>query len=771
VTNFGGDGVSVIDPEGGRLVAQVRTGAKPHGAVIAPDGSAVYVSNEGDGTVSIIDPRRNQVTRTIEVGKEPNQLEVSADGRHLFVTLHGQDALAIVDVEQRKVTKVIPIGRTPHIALRSPDGSRIYATSEGDMKVVVVDARSWDVTGEVQLMAFPRVLAVSADGRRLYQTIRWLNGALVIDLEKKEVVDRVALGEPDFAVQGKDAHGLAITPDGRHLWLTTQTTHSATIIDTATLKVVDRIIVGKDPNWVGFTPDGHRAVISNTGSNDVSVIDVSSRKVVATVSVGLSPKRLAVGAVLNEAGQAHDEAHSPRLESFPVAEGPNIDGQADDPAWAGARSLETTASIVWPEPEDRIVPVVIKSVHTKTHIYFLLRWKDETKNDVSHKPWVWNAGKKTYEEGPEREDMAALAFEHTGVFSADMLSGDPAVWDVWHWKATRTNPQGHAMDKAHHYTLQKPAWKAKSYPARNGKTIWIARPEDEGETLEKKQPAPTAYQEDRVRQYLPGTPSGSAADVRAKGAWSDGWWTLELERRLDTGHPDDTAFDTSRTYRMAVSVHDHRGDMDKASGVIELVFSRPRMAWRFDEDTPGRLPEGWKIEGTNQRGPVATWVVKADADAPSKPNVLALTDTKEGAGGTFNLCWTDGVKFTDGVIEVKVKAGTGREDQGGGAIWRVKDKDNYYIARWNPLEDNFRLYYVKGGSRKMLETANVKADPAKWHTIRVEQKGDEIQCSLDGETLFKVQDRTFLEAGGVGLWTKADAATSFDDLVVERDGR
>lgn len=164
---------------------------------------------------------------------------------------------------------------------------------------------------------------------------------------------------------------------------------------------------------------------------------------------------------------------------------------------------------------------------------------------------------------------------------------------------------------------------------------------------------------------------------------------------------------------------------------------------------------------------MATWVVKADANAPSKPNVLALTDTKESSGGTFNLCWTDRVKFKDGVIEVKVKAGTGREDQGGGPIWRVQDKDNYYIARWNPLEDNFRLYYVKDGSRKMLETASVKADPAKWHTIRIEQKGDEIECYFDGDELLKAWDKTFSGAGGVGLWTKADAVTEFDDLEVE----
>lgn len=193
--------------------------------------------------------------------------------------------------------------------------------------------------------------------------------------------------------------------------------------------------------------------------------------------------------------------------------------------------------------------------------------------------------------------------------------------------------------------------------------------------------------------------------------------------------------------------------------------------WTFDDTQTGRLPAGWRTEGTNQRGTVATWIVKADSSAPSQPSVLALTDTKEGWGGTFNLCWTDHVKFEDGVIEVKVKTGTGREDQGGGPIWRVQDKDNYYIARWNPLEDNFRVYTVRDGSRKILESARVEADPSKWHTIRIEHTGDEIRCFFDDEALKTVRDSTFPAGGGVGVWTKADAVTTFDDLEVRSRGQ
>ena len=202
ITNFGGDGVSVVDLVKGVVVASIPTGKMPHGVAIASDGRAVYVSNEGTGTVSVIDPATNTVTATWKAGKGPNQLEVSADGAYVLVMLNGDDAVAVISTSSGKVLKTIPTGRAPHIALRSPSGDRIYVTSEGDVKVVAVDTATWKVAAEIPVLAWPRVLAISNDGARLYQTIRWLNGALVLDTAKNQVMDRIALGEPKFAVEG-----------------------------------------------------------------------------------------------------------------------------------------------------------------------------------------------------------------------------------------------------------------------------------------------------------------------------------------------------------------------------------------------------------------------------------------------------------------------------------------------------------------------------------------------------------------------------------------
>jgi hypothetical protein len=116
-----------------------------------------------------------------------------------------------------------------------------------------------------------------------------------------------------------------------------------------------------------------------------------------------------------------------------------------------------------------------------------------------------------------------------------------------------------------------------------------------------------------------------------------------------------------------------------------------------------------------------------------------------------------------------VKAMTGDEDQGGGPIWRAKDADNYYIARWNPLEDNFRIYFVKGGRRIQLASADIKADPKKWHEIEIKHVGNHIIAKFDKKKILKLDDDTFGEAGKVGLWTKADAATAFDNFKAEAE--
>jgi hypothetical protein len=189
--------------------------------------------------------------------------------------------------------------------------------------------------------------------------------------------------------------------------------------------------------------------------------------------------------------------------------------------------------------------------------------------------------------------------------------------------------------------------------------------------------------------------------------------------------------------------------------------------WHFDDMQTQKLPAGWKADVTNGKKGSAVWQVVLDKSAPSPRHVLALTDINHHSGAAFNLCRMDGTAFLDGEIEVKFRANRGRIDQGGGIIWRVQDNKNYYIARFNPLEDNFRLYFVKNGHRRVLASADVRLHAGEWHTMKIVQKGDRYAGYLDGKKYLKGRDGTFAQHGGVGLWTKADAATSFDDFLVK----
>jgi hypothetical protein len=290
-----------------------------------------------------------------------------------------------------------------------------------------------------------------------------------------------------------------------------------------------------------------------------------------------NPCRLAAALLIGAScsiTSATSAADNPKLIAVKIAAAPNLDGKADEPSWASGRPVEIVAKGVMPKTRGTSSNVTVRAAYSDTHLYLLVQWSDATKSDSGHKSWVWDPAKNAYAEDSDREDALSVAFEHTGPFTADMLSGEDATWDVWHWKAFRTNPQGFAMDRSHRYFKTQPTGKANKHPAKRGEDVWIARPEDAGDTVEKQQPAPTEKTTARLPRYLPGTPTGSAADVRAKGAWADGKWTLEFARKLDTGSPDDTRFDIARAYKFALGVHNDTGDMDKATGVIELSFGK-----------------------------------------------------------------------------------------------------------------------------------------------------------------------------------------------------
>jgi hypothetical protein len=188
------------------------------------------------------------------------------------------------------------------------------------------------------------------------------------------------------------------------------------------------------------------------------------------------------------------------------------------------------------------------------------------------------------------------------------------------------------------------------------------------------------------------------------------------------------------------------------------------LSYNFDSGNAGTMPAKFHGARTGQ-GTEGKWLVVADATAPSKPNVVAQT-SPDTTDYRFPLLIADEGSFKDLELSVRFKAVSGEVDRAGGLVFRLKDANNYYMVRANALEDNYRLYHVVAGNRRQFAGANFKVTSGEWHELKVECVGNKIICYYDGVKKIEATDDTFKDAGKVGLWTKADSVTYFDDLRV-----
>jgi hypothetical protein len=184
------------------------------------------------------------------------------------------------------------------------------------------------------------------------------------------------------------------------------------------------------------------------------------------------------------------------------------------------------------------------------------------------------------------------------------------------------------------------------------------------------------------------------------------------------------------------------------------------------EDRPQGEPLSFDPALTGKGGPVR-WELLQDESAPNGPTVLAET-SGDRTSDRFPLAILKGFEAKDVEVKVRFKPISGKVDQAAGLMVRVRDEDNYYIARANALEDNVRLYKVVDGKRRQFAGVDVEVPKDQWQELGLRVEGDRLMVSLDGKELFSATDRTFAEAGRVGLWTKADSLTHFDGLVARR---
>jgi hypothetical protein len=180
----------------------------------------------------------------------------------------------------------------------------------------------------------------------------------------------------------------------------------------------------------------------------------------------------------------------------------------------------------------------------------------------------------------------------------------------------------------------------------------------------------------------------------------------------------------------------------------------------FDKDPVGSAPLGWVTGGQGGSGK-AVWSVEADASAPSAPNVL-----KQSGSADFGWCVKKGTSIADGAVEVKFKSLSGKRARAGGVIFRFKGPESYYVARANAKEHNVNLYLFDGGRRQEVIVVKSLVAHKQWHTLRAEFQGKHIKVIMDGKTMIDLEDDQISGPGAVGVWTRFDSNTLFDDFKV-----
>lgn len=190
----------------------------------------------------------------------------------------------------------------------------------------------------------------------------------------------------------------------------------------------------------------------------------------------------------------------------------------------------------------------------------------------------------------------------------------------------------------------------------------------------------------------------------------------------------------------------------------------------FDDQPIGELPDGW-ISGVSGKGGLSfmlgsgdsRWTVEQDDTAPSSDQVF-----RQSAEGKFPWAVVKDTALSNGYVQTRFKTISGKEDQAAGLIWRWQDEDNYYVTRANSLEDNVSIYYMKDGRRHTLKYVDTGADNLvmrnEWHTLRVEFNQDTFVVLFNDMKILEIQDQQIEGSGAVGLWTKADSVTEFDDF-------
>lgn len=265
-----------------------------------------------------------------------------------------------------------------------------------------------------------------------------------------------------------------------------------------------------------------------------------------------------------EAAGAPDDAPEARagrvLKAKKVKQLPTVDGVTDS-AWEAIAEMELLCF-----GAEQQTPVSLKACHDGKTLCVWASWPDADASET-YKLWTWSDEQQKYLAGKEKEDRFAIEFPISERFDACMLGGTPYVADVWHWKAARTNGAGRADDEWHQVSVtpfEVNGSAANEFPDSGPDaktTLYMMRVKDRGQLPTLEVPAPAAKGEPTVQRYYHQEVSEGQADLRAKGIWKDGRWTVEFSRALKSSNSkEDKGFQAGRNYPFAVAVFDKASD-------------------------------------------------------------------------------------------------------------------------------------------------------------------------------------------------------------------
>jgi len=186
----------------------------------------------------------------------------------------------------------------------------------------------------------------------------------------------------------------------------------------------------------------------------------------------------------------------------------------------------------------------------------------------------------------------------------------------------------------------------------------------------------------------------------------------------------------------------------------------------FEKDPPDALPARFEV-ALGGHGEPPDWIVSGT----EQTHVLrqASTDT---TGIHFPMVLVKDFDGADVVARVRFRYVDGKVDKAGGIVLRYVDAGNYLVARANAAEGDLRIFRVANGTRRTLPGGVVKGatDDTAWHTLEFRAEGSKLVATLDGKITATAYDSWFMR-GRVGLWTKSDSVTEFDDLSFEPIGK